>query len=145
MTKRYIVATFADKTTLTRTTTNPSLSWAWRANATWKHNGIAMTNATGFSSSCELADKAARLNSKYMDNLTVEIVPAVEVAKPGKPKPEKSSAFRVRRTWQPITKKASWKFVKAGKPHLRFVSRAEAQAYIDGMMKSGCIASYEIV
>ncbi|HVQ43808.1 MAG TPA: hypothetical protein VMT30_02485 [Candidatus Saccharimonadia bacterium] len=142
MSKRFIVATFADKTTLTRTTTSPSLAWAWRANATWKHNGIPMTNATGFSSSHELADKAARLNSKYMDNLTVEIVPAVEHKVPVKAKP--SGAFRVRRTWQPSTK-GNWKFIKDGKSHRRFDSRVEAQTYIESMYANNCIATYEIV
>lgn len=145
MTKRYIVATFKDGSQLTRTTTNPDLKWAWRATFI-RNNDKKPGEASGFSSTRELAEKAANVgNLKYIHDLTTEIARADEESKPVK---AKAGGFRIKRNWGHGAE--NWKFIKDGKAHLRFTTRDEAEKYIERTKTTyentaGESASYEIV
>ncbi len=142
MAKRFIVATFANGHTLTRTTQNTDLAWAWKATWINKHT-LKPGVASGFSSRRDLAEKAASVgNGKYITDLKYEVVPAVEVVKPVKAKPNKG--YRVQRTWN-TDAVTGFRFIKDGKSHKRFSTLHKAEEFITAMKDAGCPAHYKIV
>lgn len=128
MSKRFIVATFANGHKLTRTTTNSDLAWAWKATYIRKDGSVG--GSTGFSGRRDLAEKAANGYGKYGSNLVAEIVATVEEAKPVKPS-TKGLPWRI---IESTTYNNGSRFVRGEKrAYLRYATRAEADKVAEAM------------
>lgn len=150
MSKRFIRAVFSDGKDITRTTTNDKLAWGWRARWTYANDmhipinrrGKSYENA-GFASTENLARQAANQYGFQGANVQIEVVAVMVLPEPLKPKPNVGDSVRIIRKFS----NGAENFLKDGRTHRRWTSRAEAQAWIEWQLRKfpNALVTYRIV